>query len=313
MPSRARRLSGPKSSGRRVLVLVLVALFLVVDVVVIALAVARIADAEATAGGPIPSFGIPDVPTPEPEESAPPAALAAQNRYIATVDGVTMWRSTLGSCEGDDAVIEFSTNGGAAWSTLVTTEMRARQVLALEVVDADTIWVVARAGDTCAVSGFASFTGGEFWEPRPEAVTLLRYLDRDAADVVHLQGQPVAAPCAEPRQSVSRDGATTVVCDDMVAEWSGSTGTWATLVVPGLLSAAPTAGNHTLAVWGAAGCDGVSIQVVPSPLGLEQPVRTGCIQAETAPTDVSLLRSGNTVWAWVDGDFRVSADGGASW
>ena len=82
---------------------VLVAVFVIVDAVLIAFAIARIAEAEATAGGPIPSFGIPDVPTPEPEETAPPAALAAQNRYIATVDGVTMWRSTLGSCEGSDA------------------------------------------------------------------------------------------------------------------------------------------------------------------------------------------------------------------
>ena len=293
--------------------LALVGVLVVVDVVLLAHAATRIADAEATAGGPIPSFGIPDIPAPEPETAAPPAALAAQNRYIATVDGVTMWRSTVGSCDGSDAVIEFSANGGASWSVLVTTEMRARQVLALEVIDADTIWVVARAGDTCGVSGFASFTGGEFWEPRPEAVSLLRYLDRDAPDVVHLQGQPVTAPCAQPRQSVSRDGATAIVCDDLVAEWIGSVASWGTLEVPGLLSAAPVAGSHTLAVWGAEGCDGVSIQVAPSPLGLDQPVRTGCIPAETQPADVSLLRSGNTVWAWVDGDFRVSADGGASW
>lgn len=293
--------------------LALVGLLVVADAVLIAYAVSRIEQVEASAGGPIPSFGIPEVPTPEPETSSPPAALAARNRYIATVDGVTMWRSTLGSCSGEDAVIEFSGNGGATWTKLVTTEMRARQVLALEVIDADTIWVVARAGDTCGVSGFASFTGGEFWEPRPEAVSLLRYLDRDAPGVVHLQGQPVAAPCPEPRQSASRDGATAIVCDDLVAEWVGSTGSWGTLEVPGLLSAAPVAGGHTLAVWGAEGCDGVSIQVVPSPLGLEEPVRTGCIPEASEPSDVSLLRSGNTVWAWVDAEFRVSPDGGASW
>ena len=293
--------------------LVLVSLFLVVDVLLIAYAVTRVGDAEAGAGGPLPSFGIPDAPTPTPEPTGPPAAVASQGRYLSTVDGVTLWRSSLGSCDGSDAVIEFSANGGASWSVLVTTEMRARQVLALEVVDADTIWVVARAGDTCAVSGFASFTGGEFWEPRPEAVSLLRYLDRDAADIVHLQGQPVTAPCPAPYQSQSRDGATSVVCGDLVAEWTPASASWASLEVPGLLAAAPTAGGHTLAVWGAEGCDGVSIQVVPSPLGIEEPVRSGCIPMPTAPTNITLSRSGNTVWAWVDDQFRVSGDGGASW
>lgn len=290
-----------------------VILFILIDVVLIAFAIMRVASAESGGFGPIPSFAIPDAPTtPTPEPTGPPAAVASQNRYLATVDGVTLWRSSLGSCDGPDAVIEYSTNGGASWTVLVTTEMRARQVLALEVIDEDTIWVVARAGDSCGVSGFASFTAGEFWEPRPEAVSILRYLDRESPDVVHVLGQAIPAPCDTPYHSQSRDGGTNVVCPDLVAEWTGSA-SWASLEVPGLLSATPTPGYQTLAVWGAEGCDGVSIQVVPSPLGIEEPVRAGCIPAETQPLEIALARIGNSMWAWIDGEFRASGDGGASW
>lgn len=312
MPNKRRRVRVRRSAVLKVLAVVGVVLFVLIDIVLIASAVMRINDAESGANGPIPSFAIPDVPTPTPEPTGPPAAVASQNRYISTVDGVTLWRSSLGSCDGSDAVIEYSTNGGSNWTLLVTTEMRARQVLALEVIDEDTIWVVARAGDSCAVSGFASFTAGEFWEPRPEALTLLRYLDRETPDVVHLQGQALTAPCPTPFHSQSKDGATNVVCPDAVAEWSGGT-SWASLEVPGLLTAAPTPGTQTLAVWGAEGCEGVSIQVAQSPLGTEEPVRAGCIPAETKPAEVALARIGTSVWAWVDDRFLASGDGGASW
>lgn len=312
MPSKGRRSPGRRSALARVAAVTLVVLFILVDIVLIATAVLRVGNAESGGFGPIPSFAIPAIPTPTPEPTGPPAAVASQNRYLATVDGVTLWRSTLGSCDGSDAVIEYSTNGGANWTVLVTTEMRARQVLALEVIDEDTIWVVARAGDSCGVSGFASFTGGEFWEARPEAVSILRYLDRETADVVHIQGQAITAPCATPFHSQSRDGGTNVVCPDRIAEWTGAA-SWASLEVPGLLTAAPTPGYQTLAIWGAEGCEGVSIQVVPSLLGAVEPVRAGCIPRDSQPTEIALARSGFGVWAWIDGQFVASSDGGASW
>ncbi|MDH6180221.1 hypothetical protein M2152_000403 [Microbacteriaceae bacterium SG_E_30_P1] len=305
-----RRPKAPRSSAARAIGVILVVLFLLIDVILIGMAVIRMNQVQPGAASPIPSFD--DGTTPAPESTEEPVAEASSGRYLSTVDGRTIWRSTLGSCDGPDAQLEYSVDGGATWAVLTTTEMRARQVLALEVVDADTIWVVARAGDSCDVAGFASFTAGEFWEPRPEAVSLLRYVDRDAPDVVHLQGASVPGPCPVAQQAQARDATTTVVCDDLVAESIGG-GAWASLEVPGILAASPAPGGHVLAVWGGEGCDGISVQAVPSPLGSEFPVRVGCIPAEDPPADIALARLGNATWAWIDGEFRSSADGGASW
>jgi hypothetical protein len=175
----------------------------------------------------------------------------------------------------------------------------------------DTVFekAVVGAGANCAIGAYSSFTGGQFWQEYPQNLAGASYLDPADRSKIHTAAGAEASPCPAALQLASGANSTAVLCADTVFTRAGD-GTWASAPVPGVLALAPSGSGYTLAVAGAAGCSGVSIQSLA--VG-GSPTAVGCAASVTAPAGVTLAQQGQDLWLWSGNTVAVSTDAGATW
>jgi hypothetical protein len=80
------------------------------------------------------------------------------------------------------------------------------------------------------------------------------------------------------------------------------------------LAIATSGTGYVLATSGAAGCAGVQIETLPSPIKADStPTPVGCAASVTAPEALTVSQSGNSIWLWTGTTTLVSTDGGITW
>jgi hypothetical protein len=285
--------------------------FVLIDVALVAWAFTATHSTPHQQAAPIPTFSrVPETPRPTPTATAtaPVASVTAAPRLLAAVNGTIAYRATRGSCTGADAVLERTADGGATWQALDTARDGIHTIARIYNVSDTRVSLVAGAGDDCSTQGFASFTGGRFWEPADDLGDQ-SYIDPDDPSSLHVASDTEAAPCAAPLQLAEGGDSTAVLCSDGVRVRSAQ-GEWQSAPMPGALAVAATDAGYDLAAAGVQGCAGVAIESfsAQSP----QPQLVGCAASAT-PDGATLAVSGTTVWLWSGTSVLTSSDGGASW
>ena len=287
-----------------------VVVFLLVDAVLVVVALNRDDSALGSqTPAPIPTFGSAPTSSPSPTPSAPPAPEAAPRFMVAQTETVG-WRATRGGCDGLDSVVEVTEDGGTTWERLNPPELH--QLVGMTSSSTSTVRLLGRAGSSCAVGSFASFTGGQFWNFYPGATGEFVFLDPDSPTVVHSEGSSVLAPCAA-NEVHTRGDSIAASCDDQFLERDGTTGAWLSIAAPGLLAFTPSDTGYMLALSGVEGCPGISVQSLASPVGSVVPTVLGCLAEETTPVEATIATAGSTIWLWSADRVLVSSDSGATW
>jgi hypothetical protein len=288
-----------------------IAAFLLIDVALVAWALTSTHPKVSATPGPIPTFtNRPATPTATPTPTPPPAPTAqAAPRLLIAVSATVAYRATPGACTGGDTVFEKSTDAGASWQASDTGQYKFHTMLALSDASDTRVSAVVGAGTDCKIGAYSSFTGGQFWQEYPQNLPSASYIDPADRSKIHTGGAVQPAPCPAALQLASSANSTAVLCADTVFTRAGD-GTWASAPVPGVLALAPSGSGYTLAVAGAAGCPGVSIQSLP--VG-GSPAAVGCDASVTEPVEVTLAQQGQTLWLWSGDAVAVSADAGATW
>jgi hypothetical protein len=283
--------------------------FVLVDAVLVAIALNRDDAVDAQVAAPIPTFGSSSTPKPTPSPSVAPAPEAAPRFLVAQTEMVG-WRATRGGCAGIDSIVESTEDGGVTWEPLSPPELH--QLVGMSSTSTSTVRLLGRAGSSCAVGSFASFTGGQFWNFYPGSTGEFVFLDPANPMAIHSDGDNLLAPCSA-NEVHTRGDAIAAGCDDQFLERDGTTGAWLSVATPGLLAFSPSDTGYTLALAGVDGCPGVSVQSLVSPIGSVPPITLGCLVEETTPTEVTLATVGSTVWLWSGDRFVVSSDSGVTW
>lgn len=317
-----RRLEAP---SRRHWIIAAVVGFLALDVLLVGMAFSLNRTGPHQEPGPIPTFSSsPNVapstapspsasPSPSPSATPKVAAVAPAPRFLAAVSATEAWRASPGTCPGTSAVIERSSDKGATWQKLDTGNDAVHQIVSLINANRTRASVIGPAGTDCKVGFFTSFTQGQDWAPYPDNLAGATYLDPQNPAKLHVGGQLESAPCAKALQLRYNDAAMAVMCQDTVFERT-DTPTWTSVPVPGVLSIATSGSGYLLATSGAAGCAGVQIATLPSPVKADSTPRpVGCAASVTGPEAVTVSQSGTSVWLWTGNTTLVSTDGGITW
>ncbi len=300
--------AGGRRSSRGAVIAIAVAAFLVIDIALVGIAVMRSDPPNPGATpGPIPTFGSSAQLDPTPQPTNEPAVSGPHRHLVASGAGAG-WRSTVGDCTGEAAVVELSSDGGSTWQAV--NPPGVHEVLYLS-ANATVVTVIAKTGATCELEVLKSFTAGQFWSSYPNELTDYTFLDSTEPPTVLTSGGPVIAPCPDVRDARQRAEAVVVTCDGQLFE--GGDGDWTAFPVPGLLAVAVGDSGYTLAVSGYGDCAGVSIQTLAAPLGDSFPDAVGCVDGPVLPSQVSIAQLGSDVWLWIDDRVAVSADAGTSW
>ncbi|MCO7203578.1 hypothetical protein NH287_08745 [Microbacterium sp. CnD16-F] len=240
----------------------------------------------------VPAASLP-VDSPSPTASAPPAvtAPAAAERYLAAGTDV-LWRATAGACGGDAPVIERSDDDGATWTDETPLYRDIAQVRALRSVADTQATAVADVGEDCETQALRTFTDGAFWSPYDDVLARSDYLV--GTDVV-IDGDTLAAPCAEPWGLRSSAGTVAFICvGTAYATADGETTAISTDVV-----ALDTLDGEIIAATRTPECDGLLLTSLTSdtdPLA--------CVTADAA-TPAALAITPDAVLLWTGDDLTT--------
>lgn len=256
-------------------------------------------------------------PTAQPSAAPTPAAPvpAASGRFLDAVDSSVAARATAGSCAGARPTIETTADGGATWSALqLPASDDVRQILSVDLVDADQIDLVVLVGAECDPSVLTSFTAGEYWQQYPERLAAATYLDGETPAKIIVAGTALAPPCEAPLELSSSTTGLAVRCADITAASTGATGSWRA-VTPLALFALTSSNDSPIVLGGvtAAGCDGLVITSFPLDGTDSDGTSLGCapVGADLSSTAVAL--GVGAVWVWSGSGTLISRDGGATW
>ena len=266
---------------------------------------------EQRAAATPPVFGEPlEQPTPEPENTAPPAQVVEVPQRVLAVGQTPgqLFRAPTPACGAGDGLVQYSFDDGQSWQTASFTDVPGAAVRHIDASDPEVIRVTF-LDQNCEVQGARSYTNGVGWEPDP--TPLLEWtLQGDSASLVTNTGQ-VTVPC--PVVSVSGAGNSGIVlCEDAHALITNDSGaTWSD---PVLFDAAyaVASSNDSAFVVAAGGNDCVGVTVAT--LSVDGPGEPGaCAPIEAAPAQVVMATGNGVSYVWAGDDILRSPDGGISW
>jgi hypothetical protein len=219
---------------------------------------------------------------PEPSPVPAPVVARADERFLTLgTDGV-MWRATAGDCiAGTTPVIERSNTGGASWNDVTPLYRDITQVARIDPLAGTQAQAVATLTAECTTEALRTFTQGRFWEPYPDELGTMTFIDPLDAGVVVTPGGVVAAPCANAR-SLREDDIVALICDGAVYTLDGPA--W---LDTGLRDAVAltVAGSSVVAAQTSAACAGVTLAGT-------------CVAGTDAAAPTALASDGATVWIW---------------
>lgn len=315
----------PRALGRgRAWILVALVAFVLVDIVLVGLALAAHRSTGPRKHGPIPTFSsAPDTPAPTrptAPSTASSSALAGQvtplaPRFLLATTATDGWRASSGSCTGTSAVLQHTTDAGATWTAVKTGASDIREVLALggnsaRVWIAGTVKTPGAGAAGCTPHFYASYTEGRFWSEYPEELPAAAYIDTGKG-TLHVPSGSENPPCEHPQHVVGRPS-TAVLCPGALFEQHAADA-WVKASVPGVVAMTASDSGYIVAVSGAADCDGLAIESLPTPVvANEHPEELSCVPSPVART-VTLASAGESLWLWNGSTVSVSQDGGKHW
>lgn len=315
--------AGGKARRHRVVSITAIVVLACVAAVLVyfALRPAPVPDAgETPPGEPVPSVTSGALPiATAPSEPAPSAgAQTASGLFLDAVDGQVAARASAGSCTGSAPSVETTGDGGETWTARpLQTSDDVRQILSLEMVDADQIDLVVLVGPDCSPNLLSTFTGGQFWQLYPDRLSAQSYLvPGDSAQIV-IAGASVANPCAAPLELAVSDGSAAVHCADITAIATTSPAGWLPVTASGLYAAAWSSSQSASTLLGGvlnpAACDGLQITSFASDGSDFAGTALGCAPSGSDPAATALGTGGGAIWLWSDVGVAVSTDGGLTW
>jgi hypothetical protein len=222
------------------------------------------------------------IPEPSPEPVPVPVVARADERFLTLGSDGVMWRATAGDCvAGTTPVIERSNTGGASWNDVTPLYRDITQVARIDPLAGTQAQAVATLTAECTTEALRTFTQGRFWEPYPDELGTMTFIDPLDAGVVVTPEGVVAAPCANAR-SLREDDIVALICDGAVYTLDGSA--W---VDTGLRDAVAlaVAGSSVVAAQTSAACAGVTVAGT-------------CVAGTDAAAPTALASDGATVWIW---------------
>ncbi|WP_382307720.1 hypothetical protein [Herbiconiux sp. UC225_62] len=213
-----------------------------------------------------------------------------------------------GECGGKSATIETSADGGVSWVASDLGGLVLSDVLSVTLSGEFQVDIVGKLGSDCSVGMVTSYTGGQFWAVRTDALSEATYFDADA-NVIHDGGSTVANPCSSPLVVRSFDSDSTLVCDDGVLAITEAR-TIAVVQRPGVLDGEVVGDQTAVAIDDPSTCDGVLVSVTGNTTSAV--LGQSCLAAD-ATSGVSIAANGQLVRLWVGSVVYESEDRGTSW
>jgi hypothetical protein len=174
--------------------------------------------------------------------------------------------------------------------------------------------VVVASGAACAPNFFETQSSGQYWQPDSSQLGSVAYLDPVDGTSIHLPQGSGSAPCSDGVQTVMRsNGAAAELCGSGIYEELSGQSTWSSVPLSGALAITGTDTGYLIATAGTAGCQGISMQSLTSPIQGAQPATVGCVTQQGPPSQVTLSAAGTNVWLWTGDSVLVSTDSGANW
>ncbi|PZU40372.1 MAG: hypothetical protein DI573_04425 [Microbacterium sp.] len=220
------------------------------------------------------------IPTPSPVPA--PVVARADERFLTLGTEGVMWRATAGDCvAGTTPVIERSNTGGDSWNDVTPLYRDITQVARIDPLAGTQAQAVATLTAECTTEALRTFTQGRFWEPYPDELGTMTFIDPLDAGVVVTPAGAVAAPCANAR-SLREDDVVALICDGAVHTLDGSA--W---VDTGLRDAVAlaVAGTSVVAAQTSATCAGVTVGGT-------------CVEGADPAAPTALASDGARVWIW---------------
>lgn len=328
---------GDAATRRRWLVIAGVTALVLLDVILVVWVLGRPQTSEAGSQEPItgaPSSGVtaepdadggetdPDVePSEDPDGPAAiePVASGPAARILTALDGDVAWRATTGECPAATASPEFSTDGGASWTTTDATGPTGVTALQRIIVSsADVAAMVGAAPDGCEPTLIRTYVAGDNYEDYPAEVAAAWHVDPADRASVNAPGGVVEAPCAAVVAiAAASDAAAAVLCaDGTMATTTDAGAAWSTPVaVAGAQAVAPTSGGYVVARLGGTSCTGVGIAVVDADGA--SATESGCLSVSgdlaSLAGQIAVSDGDGTLWLWAGEALARSTDRGATW
>lgn len=328
---------GDAATRRRWLVIAGVTALVLLDVILVVWVLGRPQTSEAGSQGPIPGAPSSDVtadpdadggetdpdsqPSEDPDASAAiePVASGPAARILTALDGEVAWRATTGECPAATASPEFSTDGGASWTTTDATGPTGVTALQRIIVSsADVAAMVGAAPDGCEPTLIRTYVAGDNYEDYPAEVAAAWHVDPADRASVNAPGGVVEAPCAAVVAiAAASDVAAAVLCaDGSVSTTADAGAAWSTPVaVAGAQALAPTDGGFVVARLGGTACAGVGIAIVDA--AGAGATDSGCLpvpgELSALAGQVAVSDGEGTLWLWAGEALVRSTDRGATW
>lgn len=284
-------------SASRVVAIVLVAALAVVVAVLSVLALQRSGRvAESASPNPVPTFtlGVEQSATPTPTPVATPEA----ERFLSAAAGA-LWRSTAGSCDGDEPLVERSIDDGVTWTDVTPRYRGLARVFSLTAF-ADTEAQMVAAVAACEVQALRTYTQGTYWESYPDVLAASTYL---SAGTIVTPAGPVPPPCAAPSGLRSSDQALTLLCDRVA--WIQLPGAeWSALPATGAVAVAVEGSDVLVAYGGAEECAGLALTLYRAgDAAAAQPI--GCAEVPDAASPTAIAITVDRVLVWSGDTFAI--------
>ncbi|GAA1701699.1 hypothetical protein GCM10009792_22540 [Microcella alkalica] len=325
---------GDAATRRRWVVIAGVTALVLLDVILVVWVLGRPQSSESgsqepIAGAPSTDVTIEPEPDADPDADPPddpgapaqiePVASGPAARILTAVDGDVAWRATTGECPAAAASPEFSTDGGASWTTTDATGPTGVTALQRIIVSsADVAAMVGAAADDCTPTLIRTYVAGDNYADYPAEVVSAWHVDPADRALVNAPGGAVEAPCAAVvAVAAASDVAAAVLCaDGSVSTTTDAGAAWSTPVaVAGAQALAPTDGGFVVARLGGTACEGVGVAIVDA--AGAGATDTGCLPVPRDPAtlagQVAVSDGGGTLWLWAGEAVVRSTDRGATW
>lgn len=332
---------GDAATRRRWLVIAGVTALVLLDVILVVWVLGRPQTSEAGSQGPIPGAPSSDVtadpdadggetdpdsqPSEDPDAPAAiePVASGPAARILTALDGEVAWRATTGECPAATARPEFSTDGGASWTTTDATGPTGVTALQRIIVSsADVAAMVGAAPDGCEPTLIRTYVAGDNYEDYPAEVATVWHIDPADRAQVGTPDSVVDAPCGVViAVAPESDSSAAVLCADGTVSTTTDAGvTWSAPVdVSGAQSIDAVDGGYLVARLGGTACAGVGLSLVGA--GADDTAamvaESGCVPVAGDLTalagQVAVSGVDGAWWVWAGDVLARSTDRGATW